>query len=196
MKLLKESLTLLLMLLSGFVLVAAAFHYFSPLRITTDRGATIELQPEDVIAIFPNESDRTFFIEFADSTVAAAENFDSFRRRARFNKADFSALIKTEADKITTDAFRNAQNYPCDPYVEGYNVFEVRGFVYINPTYFIVIGGKRRFSDCPCDDPRVIRDRHPKCPHIHHRTKQKILKRARACGLGDWFPIEKCESPY
>jgi len=196
MKLLKESLALLLMLLSGFVIVAAAFHFFSPLRITTDRGATIELQPEDVIAIFPNEADNTFFVEFPDSTVAAAENFDSFRRRARFNTADYSALIKTGADKITPAEFQNAESYPCDPFVDGYNVFEIRGFVYINPTYFIVIGGKRRFADCPCDDPRVIRDRHPKCPHIHHRTKQAILKRARACGLGDWFPVEKCDPAF
>lgn len=195
MKLLRKRLLLLFVLFSWLGLVAAGFHYFSPLRVATE-GATIELRPEEIIAIFPCASDETFFVEFRDSTVACAEDFDSFRRRAKFNKRDYSALIKTEQDKILPAEFRATESPLCDPVVEGYNVYEIQGFVYINPTYFIVIGGERKFSDCPCDDPRVIRDRHPKCPHIHHRTKQAILERARACGLGDWFPVEKCDSPY
>lgn len=180
----------------GLILIfAGLFHYFLPIAVKSDKAASVLLLPDDIDAILApaNPEQSYFFIEFKDGrTVCALEQFKVFQFRIQFNRYDYQSLIHTSSKKVSIHSF-DKEEYPCNPFVGDINVFHVEGFIYIDPTTFIVIDDKRSFSDCPCNDPKVIKGRHPKCPHIHHRTKKEIIRRARACGLGDWFPIEKCE---
>lgn len=177
------------------VLVAFAFSAFSPLTLQTLEGETYRFEAEKIDRIVELEGEEGFIIEEASGkTFITGESLEHFKQKAALKWQNPLQEVM-EADGQLS--FGNApvlqrEGDQCDPKVDGYNVFHVQGFIYIDPTTFIVIDENRSFGECPCDDPAVKRGKKANCPHVHHRTKKKIIDRARSCGLGDWFPVRRC----
>lgn len=182
---------------SGMLVVAVLFTYFGPLRITTDHQLSMPLELDEIHGIIP-QSGNSFLVEYLDGrTIVVKENLQRFKQRAAFTRHSVDKLVLDEKAQVKPDnrpIIKDPEVYPCNPIVGKYNVFFVKGFVYIDAQTFIVIDNKRDYKDCPCNNPKVIRGTEPNCPHIYYNTKKKIMERARECGLGDWFPIERCSS--
>ncbi|MBX2873306.1 MAG: hypothetical protein KTR30_14440 [Saprospiraceae bacterium] len=181
--------------LLAMVLVAFAFSAFSPLTFQTIEGETYHFEAENIDRIVEVEGEEGFYIEESSGKIFIAnESLEYFKQKAALKWAN---PFKEVAEADGQLHFGNApvlqrEGDQCDPKVDGYNVFHVQGFIYIDPTTFIVIDDNRSFGECPCDDPAVKRGKKANCPHVHHRTKKKIIDRARSCGLGDWFPVRRC----
>ncbi len=179
----------------AMVLVAFAFSAFSPLTFTTVEGETYRFEAENIARIVEMEGEDEFYIEeITGKTIIAAESLDYFKQKAALKWNNPSKeVVEWDGKPIPGHApVLQKEGEQCDPTVDGYNVFHVQGFIYIDPTTFIVIDENRSFGECPCDDPEVKRGKKANCPHVHHRTKKKIIDRARSCGLGDWFPVRRC----
>lgn len=179
----------------GMVLVAFAFSAFSPLSVLSLEGERYHLDIEKIERIVPLDSGEGFYIEErSGKTIMVPEGWGVFKRRAALqwkNPLKKAAAVDNQLVFQSTLALQSDGDQ-CDPKVDGYNVYHVQGFIYIDPTTFIVIDENRSFGECPCDDPVVKRGKKANCPHVHHRTKKKIIDRARSCGLGDWFPVRRC----
>lgn len=181
--------------LLAMVLVAFAFSAFSPLTFTTIDGETYRFEAENIDRIVEVEGEDEFYIEeITGRTIIASESLDYFKQKAALKWHNpFKEVVEWNGQLTPGHApVLQKEGEQCDPKVDGYNVFHVQGFIYIDPTTFIVIDENRSFGECPCDDPAVKRGKKANCPHVHHRTKKKIIDRARSCGLGDWFPVRRC----
>jgi len=179
----------------GMILVAFAFSAFSPLSVKSLEGERYHLDVEKVERIVPLDSGEGFYIEeLSGKTIMVSESWGVFKRRAALQwKNPLKKAAEVDNQLIFQSAIAlQSDGGQCDPKVDGYNVYHVQGFIYIDPTTFIVIDENRSFGECPCDDPIVKRGKKANCPHVHHRTKKKIIDRARSCGLGDWFPVRRC----
>ncbi|NET31660.1 MAG: hypothetical protein F6K19_06620 [Cyanothece sp. SIO1E1] len=181
--------------LLAMVLVAFAFSAFSPLTFTTIEGETYRFEAENIDRIVEVEGEDEFYIEeITGKTIIASESLDYFKQKAALKwRNPIKEVVEGDGLPISGHVpVLQKEGEQCDPKVDGYNVFHVQGFIYIDPTTFIVIDENRSFGECPCDDPAVKRGKKANCPHVHHRTKKKIIDRARSCGLGDWFPVRRC----
>lgn len=181
--------------LLAMVLVAFAFSAFSPLTFQTIEGETYRFESENIDRIVQVEGEEEFYIEEINGkTIVASESLDYFKQKAALKWHNpLKEAVESGGQFVLNPApVLQREGDQCDPRVDGYNVFHVQGFIYIDPTTFIVIDENRSFGECPCDDPEVKRGKKRNCPHVHHRTKKKIIDRARSCGLGDWFPVRRC----
>lgn len=188
--------TLVSLSLIGMLAVAALLAVFSPLSVKTDGGEDYQLDFDQIERIVLVEDGKTFYIEeTSGKTIFTQESFGFFKTRAAFHVTQpLAGIVETDGQFVfSSTSLALSNDGQCDPKVDGYNVYQVQGFIYIDPTTFIVIDENRAFGDCPCDDPAVRRGRNANCPHVHHRTKKKIVDRARSCGLGDWFPVRRCQ---
>lgn len=182
--------------LLSMVLLAFAISAFIPLSVQSVEGESYRLDFEKIERIIPLDSGDGFYIEeVSGRTMMVPEPWPVFKKRAALQ---WNNPLNTGKAADGHLVFRSVpigldEDGQCDPKVDGYNVYHVQGFIYIDPTTFIVIDENRSFGDCPCDDPAVKRGKKKNCPHVHHRTKKKIIDRARACGLGDWFPVRRCK---
>lgn len=178
------------------LIVATLFAFFMPLSIqTVEKGAYL-IEPNQIERIVPTANGSSFYIEEKSGrTIFAQESYAFFKKRAAFNRNKPLARATEIDGALVFDptAAALSDTEPCNPSVDGYNVYHVQGFIYIDPTTFIVIDQNRTFGDCPCDDKAVRRGKKPNCPHVHHRTKKKIIDQARSCGLGDRFPVRRCQ---
>ena len=185
----------LLSSLVAMVLMAFAISAFSPLAVKTVEGQTYKFEVENIDRIIAVEGEKGFYIEeTSGKTFLADESLEYFKQKAAL-KWQNPLKGREEVDGqilLNTRPSLQREGDQCNPKVDGYNVFHVQGFIYIDPTTFIVIDENRSFGECPCDDPAVKRGKKANCPHVHHRTKKKIIDRARSCGLGDWFPVRRC----
>lgn len=187
--------TILLGSMLSMVLLAFAISAFTPLTVQSVEGKSYRLDLEKIERIVPLENEAGFYIEeVSGRTIMTSESWDLFKRRAALQWKNPLRNAAVQDNQWIFQAARAGQmdGGQCDPKVDGYNVYHVQGFIYIDPTTFIVIDENRSFGECPCDDPAVKRGKKENCPHVHHRTKKKIIDRARACGLGDWFPVRRC----
>ena len=181
--------------LLAMVLVAFVFSAFSPLTFTTVDGETYRVEAKNIDRIVQVENEDGFYIEeISGRTILTNESFDYFKQKAALKWHNpLKEAVELRGQFVLNPApVLQREGDQCDPKVDGYNVFHVQGFIYIDPTTFIVIDQNRSFGECPCDDPEVKRGKKSNCPHVHHRTKKKIIDRARSCGLGDWFPVRRC----
>ena len=181
--------------LLAMVMVAFAFSAFSPLTLQTLEGETYYFKAEKIDRIVELEGEDGFYIEESSGkTIFAKESLAYFRQKAALKwQNPFKKAVEADGQLLLGNRpVLQRDGDQCDPKVDGYNVFHVQGFIYIDPTTFIVIDENRSFGECPCDDPEVKRGKKKNCPHVHHRTKKKIIDRARSCGLGDWFPVRRC----
>ncbi len=188
--------TLVSLSLIGMLTVAGLLAVFSPLSVKTDGGEDYQLDFAQIERIVLVEDGKTFYIEeTSGKTIFTQESFSFFKTRAAFHVTQpLAGIVETDGQFVFgSTSLALSSDGQCDPKVDGYNVYQVQGFIYIDPTTFIVIDENRAFGDCPCDDPAVRRGRNANCPHVHHRTKKKIVDRARSCGLGDWFPVRRCQ---
>lgn len=179
----------------GMILVAFAFSAFSPLSVLSLEGERYRLDIEKVERIVPLDAEEGFYIEeHSGRTIMVPESWKVFKRRAALQWRNPLKKAVAADNQLVFQSTLSVQSDgdQCDPKVDGYNVYHVQGFIYIDPTTFIVIDENRSFGECPCDDPVVKRGKKANCPHVHHRTKKKIIDRARSCGLGDWFPVRRC----
>ena len=192
----KKLFFLLLFSLSGMLIVAALFAFFMPLTLQTVEAETYLIEAGQIERIVPTADGTSFYIEEKSGrTIFAQESYAFFKKRAAFNRHKPLARATEIDGTLVFDptAASLSDTEPCNPSVDGYNVYHVQGFIYIDPTTFIVIDQNRTFGDCPCDDDAVRRGKKANCPHVHHRTKKKIIDQARICGLGDRFPVRRCQ---
>lgn len=187
--------TLFLGSLLSMILLAFAISAFSPLTVQSVEGETYRLNPEKIERIVRLEGEEGFYIEeVSGKTIMVSDSWDLLEKRAALQWKNPLKGAEAQDNQLIfqTAALGQMNADQCDPKVDGYNVYHVQGFIYIDPTTFIVIDENRSFGECPCDDPAVKRGKKENCPHVHHRTKKKIIDRARTCGLGDWFPVRRC----
>ena len=178
------------LLVFSTLLFTMGFHYFLPLNVVAESGEILTLDLAVIDHIATNETTETVFIHYQDGrSFLLLDKPRAFYRKAGLNRYDYKGLIREEQPGLITSVPGELRD--CNRYVDNIDIFHVRGFVYVSPTMFILIQDPADFTDCPCEL-KVIRNKNPQCPVIHHRTKKKIIDQARECGLGDWFPVRKC----
>lgn len=187
-------------LLGGIVMMALVFSYILPVSVLTTEWRVHRLDYNDICEIQPKLTGKGFIIDYVDGRQFQVdrESLSAFFKRANFNIRPLSKYYQKTADTYLFNNCRTiereeAQATDCNPMVKGLNVFYVRGFLKVNPQMFVVIYGDGDFENCNCDDPKVILGKKPYCKLVYHGTKKDILRRARECGLGDYFPEKSCK---
>lgn len=99
------------------------------------------------------------------------------------------ALMLYAFDPLHT-RLRHQHDYDSTMRTKEIDPLYVKGFKQIDSQYFIVMLDGVPNDVCPCDDLRVIRNKKPQCPVVHHRTKKAIIDRGRRLGLPEHnFPV-------
>lgn len=181
----------------GIILAAAMFTYLLPASVLTAEWRIHQVEYDQICTLKEQAAQPGFVIEYQDGRQIKVlrESMDIFLKRTEFNYRPLSNYYTKESAQLY---FNNCQNpataaMDCDPMVKGLNVFYIHGFLKVNAQMFVVIYGDGDFDDCNCSDPKVILGKKPYCKLIYHNTKKSILRRARACGLGDYFPEKSCD---